>query len=284
MMSSNSSKKMTLASTACKAAVARARESERADRLFHDPWAGLLAGQVEQDLSGHFSPDLIRGGDPGIVIRTKFFDDFLLHAVAEHQIRQVIIIAAGMDTRAFRLVWPEGTHLFELDQPELLAQKEQLLSSAGASPTCWRQTLEVDLRDPWADILCQAGFDPRQRSVWLLEGFLYYLPASSALHVIDVITGLSVSESRIGFNVINRDLLTSPKYRSLIEALQKSGIPWISAMDEPEVVLAERGWSATVTQIEEEGAKFGRLPGTTTPRSVPGVPRSFLVTATRMAD
>jgi hypothetical protein len=67
--------------------------------------------------------------------------------------------------------------------------------------------------------------------------------------------------------------------------LQESGVPWISAMDEPEVVLAERGWSATVTQIEEEGAKFGRLPGTTaTPRSVPGVPRSFLVTATRMAD
>ncbi len=283
-MSSDSSAKVTLASTACQAAAARARESERADRLFNDPWAALLAGQVEQDWSDHISTDLSRGGDHGIVIRTKFFDDFLLHAVAEHQIRQVVIIAAGMDTRAFRLIWPEETHLFELDQPELLAQKEQLLSSAGASPTCWRQTIGVDLRNPWADTLRQAGFDPLQRSVWLLEGLLYYLPASSALHLLDVITTLSASESRLGFNVVNHDLLTSPRYHSLMESLEKSGIPWISAMDEPEVVLAERGWSATVSQIGEEGAKFGRWSHAITPRSVPDVPRSFLVTATRMSD
>ncbi len=281
-MSSKNSTKVTLTSTACKAAAARARESERTDRLFNDPWAALLTGQVEEDWSGHFSADLSRGGDLGIVIRTKFFDDFLLHAVIEHQIRQVVIIAAGMDTRAFRLAWPEGTHLFELDQPELLAQKEQLLSSAGTSPTCRRQTIGVDLRNPWADTLRQAGFDPLQRSVWLLEGLLYYLPNSSVLRLLDVITALSASESRLGFNVVNYDLLTSPEYRPLMESLEKSGIPWLSAMDEPEVVLAERGWSAAVTQIEEEGVKYGRW-SHFIPRSVPGVPHSFLVTATCMA-
>lgn len=282
-MSSDSSTKVTLASTACQAAAARARESERADRLFNDPWAALLAGQVDQDLSGHFSTDVRRGGDLSIAIRTKFFDDFLLHAVTEHKIRQVVLVAAGMDTRAFRFVWPEGTRFFELDQPELFAQKEQLLSSAGASPSCWRQTIGVDLRNPWADTLCQAGFDPLQRSVWLLEGLLYYLPDVSVLRLLDVITTLSASESRLGFNVVNSDHLTAPEYRDLIEALEKAGVPWLSSMDEPEIVLAERGWSASATQ-EEEGVKFSPWPHPITPRSTLGAPRGFLVTATRMAD
>ena len=285
-MPSDTSKKVPLASIACRAAAVRAHESKRADRLFDDPWAALLAGQVEQKWSGHSSTNSnSRGSDPAIVIRTKFFDDFLLHAAAEYQIRQVVIVTTGMDTRAFRLAWPEGTRLFELDQPELLAQKEQLLSSAGASPTCWRQILGIDLRDfYWADALCQAGFDPLQRSVWLLEGLLYHLPESSALHLINVITALSAAESRLGFNIMNHDLLTSPLHRALIESLEKAGIPVTFTMDEPEVVLAERGWSAIAVQNGEKDANFGRWPHPIAPRSVPEVPRSFLVTATRMSD
>jgi methyltransferase (TIGR00027 family) len=278
-MSSDTSRKVALASSACWIAAIRAYESEHANRLFNDPWAALLAGQARQDWSNHL---LVQGDKAGmaIVIRTRFFDNFLLRAVGEHQIRQIVVLAAGMDTRAFRLVWPEGTKLFELDQPELLAQKERLLSSARASSTCWHQTLGIDLRDPWADALCQAGFDPLQPSVWLLEGFLHYLPVNSILYLIDTITSLSASESQLGFNVINSEMLISSNAR----ILEKKGFLWISAMDEPEVVLAERGWSATVIQTGEKGANFGRWSYPITPRSVPGIPRRFLVTATRMPD
>ena len=109
-----------LASTAYWIAAIRAHESKRSDRLFNDPWAALLAGQVGPGWFDRMPTELNSGNEIVIAIRTKFFDDFLSRAVTEHQIRQVVLMAAGMDTRAFRLAWPEGTRLFELDQPELL--------------------------------------------------------------------------------------------------------------------------------------------------------------------
>ena len=280
-MSSNNPERMSLASTARWTAAVRAHESERPDRLFNDPWAALLAGIVGQDWLASMPAEVSTASQTSIVVRTKFFDDFLLRVTTEHQVHQVVIVAAGMDTRAFRLAWPEGTRLFELDQPELLAQKEQLLASATVSPTCRRQTIGVDLREPWVEALCQAGFDPLQRSVWLLEGFFHYLPESSVLNLLDVVTTLSAAESWLGFDVVNRDMLTSPWIRSWVESLEKSGVPWLSTMEEPEAVLAEREWTATVVQFGEESANFGRWPYPTAPRSVPGIPRSFLVTATR---
>src|SRR5438874_1814169 len=112
----------------------------------------------------------------GIVIRTKFFDDFLLRATRERQIGQVVILAAGMDTRAFRLTWPKHTRFFEVDQSELLLQKRQLLFSVGASPTCSRWSIGADLMEGlWPGTLMRAGFDPHRTSVWLIEGFLPYL-------------------------------------------------------------------------------------------------------------
>src|SRR5262249_10111827 len=102
--------------------------------------------RLETTLPDNTSPhDKETPTEIGLVIRTKFFDDFLLHATREQEIRQVVLLAAGMDTRAFRLTWPPHTLLFELDQPELLTQKEQILASAGASPACWYRTLGIDL-------------------------------------------------------------------------------------------------------------------------------------------
>ncbi|HEY4036910.1 MAG TPA: SAM-dependent methyltransferase [Ktedonobacteraceae bacterium] len=283
-MSYNNSGKEALAATACWTAAMRANESDHVDSLFHDPWANLLAGQVGRDWVDHISTKLGRAHEIGLVVRTKFFDDFLLRATTEHLVRQVVTVAAGMDTRGFRLAWPAQTRLFELDQPELLAHKEQLLSSVGAFPTCWRQTIGVDLRDSWSDTLCQAGFDPLQHSVWLLEGVLPYLPEPSVLHLLDVVTTLSASGSWLGFNVVNHEALTSPWARPWIEFLKKLDAPWLSTMDEPEIVLAERGWTATVVQSGEESANFGRWPYPVVPRSVLGYPRSLFAIATRMPD
>ncbi len=280
-MSSQPSHKDPLISTACWIAAVRARESERADRLFNDPWAAGLAGE-----EGPAWRQRTTGGkdenEVGLAIRTRFFDDFLLDVTRQHAVRQVVIAAAGMDTRAFRLTWPPQTHLFELDLPPIFVCKEQLLSTAGAVPTCQRQVVPVDLSDAsWVDAVQQAGFDPGQRVVWLLEGLLFYLPAEVVTSLFERITTLSVRGSWLGCELKNSEMLTSPHTRSWIELLAREGAAWISSLDEPEAFLAERGWRARVIEPGEDGAHFGRWPFPVIPRSEPGVPRTFFVTALR---
>jgi methyltransferase (TIGR00027 family) len=268
-----------LATTACWTAAIRAQESERADRLFDDPLAATLAGRegaawLERmtGVSGSDSNDSVN-------IRTRFFDDFLQRVTNNYPVRQVVLVAAGMDARAFRLEWPEGTVLYELDRPGLQERKAQRLASVGAKPTCDYRMVGVDLEDSWAEALSSAGFDASQRSAWLMEGLLFYLPESSALRLIDEVTALAAPESWLGLDVFNREMLVSPWTQAWREALERAGVPWLSAVDEPETVLAERGWTATVLQPGEEGANFGRWPYPVAPRDMPGFPRSFLVTA-----
>ncbi len=264
-----------LGSTARWTAGVRAKESLREDCLFNDPWAAALAGKEGKEWAEH------RSGDNGvsIAVRTRFFDDFLQRVTNEHMIRQVVLMAAGLDTRAFRLTWPEQTQLFELDQPQVLKYKEQILGSAGAQPTCKRHTIAVDLTDPWTETLIMTGFDPQQPSAWLLEGFLLYLPNESVTHILDDITSLATSGSWIGFDIINSAMLTYKWTRQWVEKLVDSGVPWIGTMDDPEVFLAWRGWKATLTQTGEKDANYGRWPYPVIPRTIPDTPRNWFVTA-----
>jgi len=276
------SSKDRLASTACWIAAVRAREHERAERLFSDPWAATLAGE-----EGWLWRERTTGGkdesEVGLVIRTRFFDDFLLQVTWQHAVRQVVIVGAGMDTRAFRLTWPRHVHLFELDQPQLFELKEQRLSAARAVATCRRQIVGVDLGCQWHEALLQVGFEPDQSSVWLMEGLLFYLPEELVVQLFERVTALSAAGSWLGCEVKNTEMLTSAETHTWIETLAKEGVAWISSMDHPETFLAERGWRATVVQLGEEGAHFGRWPFPVLPRSVGGVPRTFFVTATRNA-
>jgi len=264
-----------LGSTARWSAGVRARESLREDRLFNDPWAAALAGVEGQEWAEY------RSGDDGvsIAIRTRFFDDFLQRVTGEHAIRQVVLMAAGLDTRAFRLSWPEKTRFFELDQPQVLQYKEQILRSAGAQPACERHAIEVDLTGPWTETLITAGFDPHQPSAWLLEGFLHYLTNENIARMLNEITSLAAPGSWIGFDIINSAMLTSPWTRQWVETLADSGVPWIGTMDDPEDFLAKRGWKATLTLAGEKEANYGRWPYPVIPRTIPDMPRSWFVTA-----
>ena len=280
-MSSQQSHKDTLISTACWIAAVRARESERADHLFNDPWAARLAGE-----EGPAWRERTTGGkdenEVDLAIRTRFFDDFLLYVTREHAVHQVVIAAAGMDTRAFRLAWPPETRLFELDLPQIFVRKEHVLSVAKAVPACQRRVVGIDLSDgSWVDAVQQAGFNPDQRTVWLLEGLLFYLQGSVVTRLFEAITALSVGGSWLGCELKNTEMLTSPQTRSWIELLAREGAPWISSIGHPETFFAGCGWRATVVQPGEEGAHFGRWPFPVVPRSVPGVPRTFFVTAIR---
>jgi methyltransferase (TIGR00027 family) len=277
-----------LARTACWTAAVRAHESERADLLFRDPWASQLAG-AEGEMWWHgLSPQQRDGAAIFQPIRTRFFDDLLGRTTRNDQIRQVILLAAGLDTRAFRLSWPEGTRLFELDQPTVLAEKMRLLGEVGAEAACERISVGVDLRVPsWPDHLRAAGFVPQERSVWLLEGFLVYLEEDEVLHLLDEVSALAAAGSQLGFDVLNHAMLTASWRRDAQDEMRQVGARQRSAMDEPERVLGQRGWRVSVVQPGEETASYGRWPLPVPPRSLPDlpdIPRSFLVTAERQGS
>jgi O-methyltransferase involved in polyketide biosynthesis len=115
--------------------------------------------------------------------------------------------------------------------------------------------------------------------VWLIEGLLPYLSEAVIPHLLNLVTTLSASGSYLGLTAINHAMLTSPAMRVFLQFMEQAGIPWLSAMDEPETFLAKRKWIATVAQPGEESANFGRWPYPVIPRSVPNVPRTWLVTA-----
>ncbi|MGI8649722.1 MAG: SAM-dependent methyltransferase [Rubrobacter sp.] len=265
-------------------AAARARETEREDRLFHDPLAAILAGdegfawleRMESTVSSTTN-------GPGMyaVIRTRFFDDFLLDACERSGVRQVVLAAAGLDTRAFRLDWPPGVRLYEMDLPEVLDHKEAVIGATGAQPSCGRRTVPVDLKkDTWPEALLEAGYDADKPSVWLVEGLIFYLPREAVRSLLDKIGGLANSGSRLGLDLMNWNLLFSPMAWPQLSALARRGARGRFGTNAPEEFLARHGWEATATQPGEEQANFDRLTPPV-PRGVPGIPRSFFVTANR---
>ena len=262
-------------STAHWTAAVRAKESERPDRLFDDPWAAALAGEAGMAWLEPRTPDSLAP----IVLRTRYFDDFLQRITRQSGIRQVVLLAAGLDTRAFRLSWPEQTCLFELDQPAVLQYKEQVLQAAGAQPACRRQTLAVDLTGAWTEQLSQSDFDPQQPSGWLVEGLLFYLANRHGTRLLDQVTTLAAPGSWLGFDIVNKITLTSPLTRHWIEMQAKAGAPWLGTMDDPAGFLARRGWQATLSQAGAAEAHHGRWPFPVIPTTMPNIPHNWFVTA-----
>jgi len=265
-------------------AAARARESERANRLFDDPLAAALAGPEGfawldrmKSAAGSRGPELYP------VIRTRFFDELLLDACGNSGMRQVVLVAAGLDTRAFRLDWPSDTRLYELDLPEVLNAKDDIIKNARVEPRCERSTIRVDLRqDTWPEALIAAGYQPRSPSVWLIEGLLFYLPEVAVDTLLGKVSSQTVAGSLLGLDLMNRGLFFSPLAWRQRDALTRQGAPGLFGTNDPEMLMTRHGWEADVTQPGEAGASFGRWPRPMLPRWLPGVPRSFLVKAHRL--
>ena len=195
--------------TALGAAMVRAAESGRADRLFDDPYAQAFLDAAP----GAFPRRPGAGEQPAgagpiqaagaafyarAAVRTRFFDDYLSAAVAAGR-RQVVLLAAGLDARAFRLAWPPGTRVFEVDVPGVLAFKDEVLAGCSAVPRCERVTVPADLRRDWAERLAEAGFGQTGPTAWLAEGVLLYLTAGEAGRLLSRVTALSAAGSRLGF-------------------------------------------------------------------------------------
>jgi methyltransferase (TIGR00027 family) len=278
--------------TAIGVAKIRARESERADRLFHDPYAGAFVdaapGALVDAAPGSTVPRQAPPGESaalgaifqaGVAIRTRFFDDYLLAACAAG-CRQVVLLAAGMDTRGYRLDWAAGTRLFEIDQPDVLAFKDAVLTSRDAIPRCHRVARAADLRQNWAGVLLDSGLRPSERTAWLAEGLLIYLTAEEAGQLFATITGLSAPGSTIAFEYT--DYLSdntgtsadSPVSRartmpgmSRITALWKGGLG-----AEPPDWLGRHGWRIQIHGIGPVAASYHR--------PIPGRASSGFLTAT----
>ncbi|MEU9386143.1 SAM-dependent methyltransferase, partial [Streptomyces sp. NPDC048279] len=167
--------------TAVGVARVRAMETAREHALFRDPLAQAFATAGGLDPSAPPRPgdEAARRRRLGvafsIVIRTKFLDDLLREASASG-VRQVVLLSAGMDSRAFRMDWPEGTRLFEVDTAAPLEFKASVLRQERAVARCERITVAVDLREDWPAALAAAGHDPAAPTVWIAEGLLIYLP------------------------------------------------------------------------------------------------------------
>jgi methyltransferase (TIGR00027 family) len=245
-------------------AAIRAFESARPDRLFADPLAATFAEAGGLDLD---SPP---GGRRGValrvwvVARTLFLDDLLAEA-GQQGCRQVVLLGAGFDARAFRLPWPPGTRCFEVDTPDVLGPKDQVLAAEHAVPGCERLVVPCDLRDDWPAALGGAGLDPARPTAWIAEGLLVYLAPADVDGLLDTITGLSAPGSWLGLTMTTREARSFEGTR--LKALRQSQAP-----DDPAGWLGGRGWTAEITDLREVLRAHGRpLPEQTRPeRTRPG--------------
>lgn len=190
-----------------------------------------------------------------------------------------------MDTRAFRLPWPPGTTLWELDRPCLLDLENRILDADGATPGCDRRCLSIDLaQSRWPEALTAGGFRREELSAWLVEGFLQDLDEVAVHTLPDEIGTVAAPGSRLGVDVLSRDVLKHEWMAAYLEHLARHDTPWCFGTNEPEALLAGHGWQATAVQPGEKGANFARWPWPVAPRDIAGWPRSFLVIAARTGN
>ncbi|MEE6135211.1 class I SAM-dependent methyltransferase [Mycobacterium sp. 050128] len=199
----------SVGATATMVATGRAMATKDPRGLINDPFAEPLVRAVgvdfftkmmdgELDLSAieNATPVRMRAMIDGMAVRTKYFDDYFVNATAAG-VRQVVILASGLDSRAYRLPWPAETVVYEIDQPQVIDFKTTTLAGIGAHPTATRRTISIDLRQDWPAALRAAGFDTTTPTAWLAEGLLIYLPPDAQDLLFDNITALSAPGSTI---------------------------------------------------------------------------------------
>jgi methyltransferase (TIGR00027 family) len=273
----------SVGATATMVAAARAVATKSADPLINDPFAEplvravgvdfftrLASGELDvADIDGDAASGLQRLVD-WMAVRTRYFDEFFTEA-AGAGIRQVVILASGLDSRAYRLAWPAGTTVFEVDQPQVIEFKTKTLSDLGAKPVAERRTVGIDLREDWPAALRQAGFQPDRPTAWLAEGLLRYLPPDAQDRMLDHITALSVAGSRFAANVpgINQfdQTRTGPRMQALNARARDHGLEldvtdltFPGPRNEPAKYLGEHGWQTVGPSTAELFAAYGLAP------------------------
>jgi methyltransferase (TIGR00027 family) len=272
----------SVGATALSVAAARAVETATADPLIRDEFAYLLVSSAGQSWARLASPGLEWIGDDEHgrrshrlacdyqAVRTHFFDTYFADAVAAG-IRQVVILAAGLDSRAYRLEWPAGITVYEIDQPQVIEYKTATLDSAGAVAKATRRTVPVDLRDDWPAALSAAGFDRTQPTAWLAEGLLPYLPAEAQDRLFEMFTELSAPGSQVAVEAFSLGSADSERRRSARRARfermrQRLGldinVETLTYQESHRADAAEwlttHGWQVSAVSNADEMARLGR--------------------------
>ena len=299
----------SVGATALGVAASRAAETESANPLISDPFARVFLDAAGEGIWNWFSaPELpaeIVEAEPDLPLRmqsmvnymasrTAFFDGFFLDTT-KAGVQQVVILAAGLDSRAWRLPWPGGTTVYELDQPKVLDFKSSTLRERGAQPTADLVTVAVDLRHDWPKMLRQAGFDASAPSAWSAEGLLPFLPAAAQELLFERMQELSAAGSRIaveapgpGFmdpDARARQREQMQRFRALAARLDgQRDIPDIQDLwyfEEREDVgdwLRRHGWEVSVVPAEELMTRYDRPPADIEDAA----PQSLFVSAQRL--
>jgi methyltransferase (TIGR00027 family) len=277
--------------TALGVAGARAAETESGHPLISDPFARVFLDAAGDGVWNWYSasrlPAEVIEAEPELALqmqtmvsyvasRTAFFDEFFLEATRA-DIRQVVILAAGLDARSWRLPWPDGTTVYELDQPRVLEFKSTTLREHGAEPMCNRVSVPVDLRQNWPAALQQAGFDASATSAWSAEGLMPYLPAAAQDLLFDRVQGLTATGSRVAVEALGPEFL-DPGFRAkrrermdrvraaLAKVEPQHEVPSMDELwyfEEREDVgdwLRRHGWAVTLTPALQLMAGYGRKP------------------------
>lgn len=268
----------SVGATATMVAAARAMASIDPDPLIDDPFADplvravgldffvrMLDGELDLSQFPDISPERVQAMIDGMAVRTRFFDDSMLDSVRAG-IRQVVILAAGLDARAYRLDWPTGTVVYELDQPRVVDFKSQTLADLGAQPRATRRTVAVDLRQDWPKALSDNGFDPSAPTAWLAEGLLIYLPSDAQDMLFDRVTALSAPGSTVSTEYVPGIVdFDAEKARALAQPLRQQGLDLdmstlVYAGERSHVAeyLGGLGWQVTASPREELFARYGR--------------------------
>ncbi len=273
----------SVGATALGVAAARAVETAREDALIRDEYAYLLVSAAGPQWAQMASSDPAWLADDEEfrrlhemsrdyqAVRTHYFDDYFAAAMRAG-IRQVVILAAGLDSRAYRLDWPAGTTVFEIDQPKVLEYKTSTMDAHGAAPRARRIPVAVDLRDDWPAALTGAGFDPAVPTAWLAEGLLPYLPSDAQDRLFELVTAHSAAGSRIAVEAFSMDLSEqdeqekSARRERTARMRERSGIDidvdTLTYADadraDAGAWLAEHGWDVDAVPSEVEMTRLGR--------------------------
>jgi methyltransferase (TIGR00027 family) len=279
----------SVGATALGVAAARAADTESSDPLIDDPFARVFLDRVGHGVWDWYGapelPAAVIEAEPDMPLRmqalvsyfatrTRFFDTAFVDAT-NAGVRQAVILAAGLDARSWRLPWPDGATVYELDQDRVLDFKRQVLHEHGAEPKANRVEVKVDLRQDWPTALQQAGFDPSQPSVWSIEGLLMYLPAAAQDLLFERIQELAAPGSRIAVEGLGPEFAV-PELRDvrrermdrvrelMAEAGSQLEVPKTDELwyfEEREDIgewLRRHGWDATATPSDELMASYGR--------------------------
>ncbi|WP_414170508.1 SAM-dependent methyltransferase [Streptoverticillium reticulum] len=277
-----------VSSTALVVGMARAAESRRADRLFEDRQAGRFidaAGLEQQAVwsQGQGEQFAAAMGDY-FALRTRYFDDYFARAYTAG-CRQVVVLAAGLDTRAFRLDWPDGTRLFELDQPDVLAFKEHVLRDE--PPRCRRKVIAADLREDWTVPLAEHGFRPDEPTAWLVEGVLVYLTEDAADSLLARVTALSAPGSHLAMEHVTRAMVNSDQARQAVAASPEGVVNLLSTLWKNEMTrppgdwLASHGWTSADEPLTDLARRHARPVPPAFDPALPGTGRVSLLSAVR---